>query len=135
MIALIASRYQGEDQSISGWVSTIMIANTIPAVLFGSLAGVYVDRWQKKQVLVVSNFIRGLLVLSLPFLLWLSQQQAIAVPLGWLPAFLRRWDGQNHDSFALPLGFALLLVMTFAVSTLTQFFCPCRTIGHTTCGA
>ena len=39
MIALIANHYQGANQSISGWVSAIMIANTIPAVLFGSLAG------------------------------------------------------------------------------------------------
>jgi len=36
MIALIASRFQNENQTISGWVSAIMIAFTIPAVLFGS---------------------------------------------------------------------------------------------------
>lgn len=124
MIALIASHFQGEGQSISGWVSAIMIANTIPAVLFGSLAGVYVDRWEKKQVLVVTNFIRGGLVMALPPLLWLSQQRAIAIPVGWLPSFLRRWHAQEHDAFALPLGFAVLLVITFAVSTLTQFFAP-----------
>ncbi|MFN9173199.1 MAG: MFS transporter [Synechocystis sp.] len=124
MIALIASHYQGEGQSISGWVSAIMIANTIPAVLFGSLAGVYVDRWSKKQVLVVTNFLRGLLVLALPPLIWFSQQKAIAVPVGWLPSFLRRWHSQEHEAFALPLGFAILLGITFAVSTLTQFFAP-----------
>ena len=49
MIALIASNFQAQDQSISGWVSAIMIAFTIPAILFGSLAGVYVDRWSKKR--------------------------------------------------------------------------------------
>lgn len=49
MIALTADFYQAEGQSISGWVSAIMIAFTIPAVLFGSLAGVYVDRWPKKD--------------------------------------------------------------------------------------
>lgn len=48
MIALITSHFQAPDQPISGWVSAIMIAFTIPAVLFGSLAGVYVDRWSKK---------------------------------------------------------------------------------------
>ncbi|HEY9752268.1 MAG TPA: hypothetical protein V6C46_04925, partial [Coleofasciculaceae cyanobacterium] len=42
MIALIASRFQSEGQTISGWVSSIMIAFTIPAVLFSSLAGVFV---------------------------------------------------------------------------------------------
>jgi len=64
MISLIATHYQEADQSISGWVSAIMIANTIPAVLVGSVAGVYVDRWLKKQVLVISNLLRGAFVLG-----------------------------------------------------------------------
>lgn len=124
MIALIAGHYQQENQSISGWVSAIMIANTIPAVLFGSLAGVFVDRWQKKQVLVITNFLRGLLVLALPPLLWYGDRHTINLPLGWLPSFLRRWQTAEHQFFALPFGFAILLGVTFAVSTLTQFFAP-----------
>jgi MFS family permease len=104
MIALIASRFQSEDQTISGWVSSIMIASTIPAVLFGSIAGVYVDRWSKKAVLVITNLLRGGLVMFLPFLLWLAK--------GWAP-----WHG-------LPIGFYVLLGITFLVSTLTQFFAP-----------
>lgn len=104
MIGLIASNFQAANQTISGWVSAIMIAFTIPAVLFGSLAGVYVDRWSKKEVLVVSNLLRGLLVLALPLFLWLSKNQT---------PFL-----------GLPVGFWLLLGITFIVSTLTQFFAP-----------
>lgn len=104
MISIIADRFQQENQSISPWVSAIMIAFTIPAVLFGSLAGVYVDRWSKKVVLVSSNIWRGLLVLIIPFLLLLS--------------------GINKNFFNLPLGFWLLLIITFCVSTLTQFFAP-----------
>lgn len=104
MIALIASRFQAEGQTISGWVSSIMIAFTIPAVLFGSIAGVYVDRWSKKLVLVVTNLLRGGLVFTLPPLLWLTK--------GWSPLA------------GLPVGFWLLLGITFLVSTLTQFFAP-----------
>ena len=103
MIAIIESQFQSENQSISGWVSAIMIANTIPAVLFGSLAGVFVDRWHKKEVLVITNLLRGALVLIVPFLLWLSKGQVVA---------------------NLPLGFEILLVISFAVSTLGQFFAP-----------
>ncbi len=124
MIALIASHYQGVDQSISGWVSAIMIANTIPAVFFGSLAGVYVDRWAKKKVLVITNLVRGVIVLMLPLLLWLSRSTTSAITLTWLPTFLRRWQGKVHDSFEVPLGFLILLGVTFAVSTMTQFFAP-----------
>jgi MFS family permease len=103
MIAIIESRFQAENQSISGWVSAIMMANTIPAMLFGSLAGVFVDRWHKKEVLVISNLLRGLLVLIVPLLLWLTKGQIVA---------------------NLPLGFEILLIITFAVSTLGQFFAP-----------
>ena len=124
MIALIASHYQGVNQSISGWVSAIMIANTIPAVFFGSLAGVYVDRWTKKEILVITNLLRGGIVLSIPLLLWLAKQQDLTITVTWLPTFLRHWHGQLHDYFALPLGFAFLLGITFLVSTLTQFFAP-----------
>ncbi len=124
MIALITSHYQGVNQSISGWVSAIMIANTIPAVFFGSLAGVYVDRWTKKEILVITNFLRGLLVLSIPLLLWFAQRKSITLAVTWLPTFLRHWRGELHDNFALPLGFAFLLGITFIVSTLTQFFAP-----------
>jgi MFS family permease len=104
MIALIASRYQSEGQTISGWVSSIMIAFTIPAILFGSIAGVYVDRWSKKGVLVATNLLRGALVFILPITLWLTK--------GWTT-----FQG-------LPVGFCLLLGITFLVSTLTQFFAP-----------
>ena len=104
MIAIIANQFQLPNQPISKWVSPIMIAFTIPAVLFGSLAGVYVDRWKKKPVLVVSNLIRGVLVLTLPPLLLVSQGQSVFT--------------------AVPLGFALMLGVTFLVSTFTQFFAP-----------
>lgn len=104
MIAIISTRFQTNDQSISGWVSAIMMAFTIPAVLFGSLAGVFVDRWSKKAVLVVTNLLRGALVLAIPTLLWMTQDwQTIA---------------------GLPMGFGILLLLSFLISTLTQFFAP-----------
>lgn len=104
MIVLITDRFQTAGQTISGWVSAIMIAFTIPAVLFGSVAGVFVDRWSKKWVLVLTNLVRGSLVLLLPPLLWFCQDQGA-------------WMG-------VPLGFGVLLSVTFLVSTLTQFFAP-----------
>lgn len=104
MIALINSQFQASDQSISGWVSALMMAFTIPAVLFGSVAGVFVDRWSKKAVLVASNAWRGILVLAIPLLLWLTHD--------WQPVGV------------LPVGFLIILGVTFLVSTLTQFFAP-----------
>lgn len=46
-------------------VSGIVISFTVPAILFGSLAGVYVDHWDKKKVMVISNILRGVILLIL----------------------------------------------------------------------
>ncbi|HSX40658.1 MAG TPA: MFS transporter [Candidatus Saccharimonadales bacterium] len=48
-------------------VSGIILSFTIPAILFSLLAGVFVDRWNKKTVLFTTNFLRG--VMLLPFLI------------------------------------------------------------------
>lgn len=104
MIALINTQFHRGEETISGWVSALMMAFTIPAVLFGSVAGVFVDRWSKKAVLVATNIWRGILVLAIPILLWLT----------------RDW----HSLGSLPIGFLILLAVTFIVSTLTQFFAP-----------
>ncbi len=104
MVAIIAAQYSHEDQPMSGLISGVMVALTVPAVLFGSVAGALVDRWSKKLVLVATNLARGLLVLSLPSLLWLT-----------------------HDWGALgtiPWGFGMILGLSFLVSVLTQFFAP-----------
>lgn len=104
IIAIISAQFQNEGERISGWVSSVMVAFTIPAILFGSVAGVYVDRWSKKWVLVASNLLRGILVMIIPVLLWLTKDFA---PL---------WGS--------PVGFWGILAITFLVSTLTQFFTP-----------
>ncbi|MGF1499742.1 MAG: MFS transporter [Elainellaceae cyanobacterium] len=104
MIAIISRQFQSGGQPISGWVSVLMIIFTIPAVLFGFLAGVFVDRWPKRTVLVTTNLLRGALVVVLPGLIWLTQ--------GW------------RGLWGIPIGFFMLLSVTFLVSTLTQFFAP-----------
>jgi MFS family permease len=48
--------------------SYVMIASTIPAILFGAAAGIFVDRHRKKKIMVFSNIIRGCLILLLPIL-------------------------------------------------------------------
>lgn len=98
VIALTTEFFQPPNQSISPWVSAIMVVFTIPAVLFGSLAGVVVDRWPKKRTLVWTNLGRAGFVALLPLSIWL-------------------WPGQM-------IGFGLLLALTFGISTLTQFFSP-----------
>lgn len=46
-------------------VSGVVIAFTLPSLIFGILAGVLVDRWNKKKVLFLTNILRALLVFPL----------------------------------------------------------------------
>jgi MFS family permease len=50
-------------------VSGVVLSFTIPAIFFGSIAGAYVDRWNKKNVLIITNTIRALLLILLAFML------------------------------------------------------------------
>lgn len=57
-------------------LATMAIVLALPTLTFGLLAGVYVDRWDRKRVMVVSDLIRGVLVLGFilvdtPEKLWL----------------------------------------------------------------
>ncbi|MEG4044816.1 MFS transporter [Microcoleus sp. Pol17_C1] len=54
--------------SENSMLSAVMIAYTVPAIVFGSVAGIVVDRFSKKQMLVACNVIRAGLIVALPFL-------------------------------------------------------------------
>ena len=90
LIALLED-YRSPQALQNSMRSTLMVAFTLPAILFGSGAGIFVDRFPKKQILILSNLIRGLLMLAIPI---------------------------------LPKEFLILLAISFAISTVTQFFAP-----------
>lgn len=93
--------FETRAQRITLLATGVYVANTIPAMVLGSVAGVWVDRWPKRRVMVASNGLRALLVLFTPIFL--------------LPG--PHWLG-------LSWGYWALLVMTFLESVLTQFFAP-----------
>ncbi len=72
-------------------VALVIMAFGIPSILFAAVAGVYVDTWNRKRVLFISNLIRAALLLSYLF---------------------------------VETNLVLLLIVTFLVSTVTQFFAP-----------
>jgi MFS family permease len=88
-------------QVITLLATGIYVANTIPAVLLGTVAGVWADRWPKRTMMVASNGLRALLVLMAPLCL--------------LPG--PSWLG-------LSWGYWGLVLMTLLESVLTQFFAP-----------
>ncbi len=45
-------------------LATMAIVMALPYVLLGPIAGVYVDHWSRKRVMIVSDLLRGILVLG-----------------------------------------------------------------------
>jgi MFS family permease len=68
LLISLVSQYQPPRFLANSARASVMVANTLPAVFLGSAAGVFVDRWSKRQIMWVSNFSRGFLVLLIPFL-------------------------------------------------------------------
>jgi MFS family permease len=71
-LLLTAQRLTGSTSAIAATA----IAIAVPQLTFGLLAGVYVDRWDRKKVMVVSDIIRaglvlGFLLVSSADLMWL----------------------------------------------------------------
>ncbi len=46
-------------------ISGVMIATTLPRLLFGVLAGVFVDRWDRRLTMLASDLIRPALTLAM----------------------------------------------------------------------
>ncbi|MBV9131237.1 MAG: MFS transporter [Chloroflexi bacterium] len=93
-IVVLVQRMSHSSTQLSLAVLTLII----PSVVFGVLAGVYVDRWDKRTVLIATNLIRGGIAFSYA-----------TFGLGW----------------GLPLG--VLFLINFLFSTVGQFFAPAET--------
>jgi MFS family permease len=93
IIVLVQRRSNSSTQ-----LSVAVLTLIIPSVIFGVLAGVYVDRWDKRVVLIATNLIRGGIAFAYAL-------------FGAIPT--------------LPL--VLLYVINFLFSTVGQFFAPAET--------
>lgn len=76
LIGFIAERAPG-----STWgLAKIFAFTIIPVFLVGPIAGVFVDRWDHRRTLFVCDLLRGLLVLTIPFL-WMAGDSLIPIYL------------------------------------------------------
>ena len=90
LISLI-DNYHSPPALANSMRSAVMIAFTLPAMLFGSAAGIVVDRFPKTQMMMATNLVRAILMVLIPI---------------------------------LPKQFFILLIITFLMSSVTQFFAP-----------
>lgn len=64
-VTIIAINFDpsGKSTSLQSW---LYIAFTIPAILLTAIAGVFIDIWNKKAVMIITNILRGIIILLLP---------------------------------------------------------------------
>ncbi len=68
-------------------VGLMLMATAAPSILVGLIAGVYVDRYNRKNIMIISDLLRGVLVVMIPFLVqdsiaWLYIIVAISSAIG-----------------------------------------------------
>jgi len=65
MVALVMQVYERTRSPAD--VGILMMLKAIPSLAMGGIAGMFVDRWNRKRVMAGANLIQGLLVLMIPF--------------------------------------------------------------------
>ncbi|KAM3093447.1 MFS transporter [Phormidesmis sp. 146-12] len=96
-VLLIALLVNYDPPTINGWTmpensmrSAVMIAATLPAIFFGSAAGIFVDRYDKKTILSGCNTARGIMLLLLP-LPFVPRAFAILLAIAFLESILTQF--------------------------------------------
>jgi MFS family permease len=95
MFSLIILAYKVSGGSTQ--VAVTLLAYTVPAVVIAPVAGVFADRHDRKQIMVATNTLRGLLVATIP-----------------IASYFPFLAGDYYH----------LLVITFLISASGQFFSP-----------
>jgi MFS family permease len=61
------------DQTGSAFlVGLTLMATAVPSLVVGLIAGVFVDRWDRRKVMIASNLLQGVVVAIIPFVLGLN---------------------------------------------------------------
>ena len=112
-------------------VAGVMVARTLPAFVFGPIAGAFVDRLDRKQLMIASDIGRGFLYLSMAFLnrLWAIYLLSFVIEclsLLWTPArdaslpnLVPRRQLANANSLVVVSSYATLPIGGIAFAALS----------------
>ncbi len=109
-------------------VAGVLVLRLAPAIVFGPLAGVVADRWDRKATIVLGDVLRGALFVTIPLvgqLWWLLVATVLieVVGLFWAPAKdatvpnlvpRERLEAANQLSLAVTYGTAPLAALLFS---------------------
>jgi len=57
-------------------IRNLFFFSTLPLLIFSPIAGVYVDRWKRKNMLILTDFVRAGLILLIPFFRLYTQKMS-----------------------------------------------------------
>jgi len=115
-------------------VAAVLLARLGPALFFGPVAGVMVDRWDRKKVMVFCDCARAGLVLLLPFVEFIGARVPLLTPvfllllisaalemltLLWQPAKDSGVPDMVHDPSQYTHAYSLLLIAAYATFPLS----------------
>jgi MFS family permease len=87
LLAMIGARFlqmpDGAEQSAAQAISFLSVVVALPTILFGPLAGILVDRWDRRKVMVGCDSGRTVLVFAIPLLALATR----SLPLVYATAF------------------------------------------------
>ncbi|HYZ86586.1 MAG TPA: MFS transporter [Bryobacteraceae bacterium] len=121
----LAMKYTGSGLVITG----IMLSRAIPAILVGPMAGVLLDRWDRRRIMIISDLVRALVafgfMLSLAYpsstlLYVLSALLMVASPFftagrsAILPRIASKQELHTANSMTQTTGWTTLTIGTFA---------------------
>jgi MFS family permease len=109
-------------------VAVLVLSYGVPSVLFASVAGVYVDHWDRKRVMLVANLLRAFLVLgyfafshnivqvfALSFIIATVTQFFTPAEAASIPALVKGADLLTANSLFV-LSFYVTFVLGFSLS-------------------
>ena len=89
-LAFVALTVDVYDRTHSAtWVSALFIADFLPAIVIGLAAGTIVDRMQRRRLMIISDLIRVVVFLALPFAGSAGVIVALAAVAGFATGFFR----------------------------------------------
>lgn len=84
LMALLSFAYSKKAYGSPIEIFKILSFTIIPIFLIGPVAGVYVDRWDRRRTMYTCDFIRALLILSIPVFLFYAKNTIVAYVLVFL---------------------------------------------------
>ncbi len=120
VFSIVSFRMHGSPAEVSG----VLLAYMLPQAFVSLVAGVFVDRWDVKRTMVVSDLIRAVLVLALLKATALWQIYAVMISLSAVGAFFMPAQAIALRSVVPAEGLVAANALMMQTYQVTQIFTP-----------